>query len=177
MSGLDHPLSHARKTAAQVIDDLVEELAAILRRQGKSLSAMESCTGGMLASVLTSVPGCGDFFRGAIVAYASDVKVDFGVDPHTLETHGVVSSVTARAMARAARLGVHADIGIGITGVAGPDPQDGVPVGRVHIALDEDQRSGDVRTHDFEGNLEQIKQQAVAAALQFLRASLEEREL
>jgi len=99
------------------------------------LGTMESCTGGLLASLLTDTPGVSTMFRGGLVSYATDLKEELSVPREVVERHGVISVETARAMAQAARERLHADIGIGVTGVAGPDTQEDKPVGTVHIAV------------------------------------------
>jgi PncC family amidohydrolase len=78
---------------------VTQELAATLRGSGQKLAVMESCTGGLLAHVLTNVEGCGDFFLGGIVSYATEVKVLMGVPADVLKDQGVVSAETAMAMA------------------------------------------------------------------------------
>ncbi len=100
-----------------------------------TLATMESCTGGLLASLITDIPGSSAAFLGGLVSYATAMKEEFGVPREVIETYGVISVETARAMAAAVREKLGADIGVGITGVAGPDAQDGHPVGEVHIAV------------------------------------------
>ena len=118
-------------------EDTLEELAgSLLKERGLSLATMESCSGGLLASTLTDVPGSSDYFKGGLVAYSAAAKAAFGVDRALLAEKGTVDPDIAAAMARAARVHLEADIGIGITGVAGPSEIEGKPVGSVHIALD-----------------------------------------
>src|SRR5439155_7454315 len=93
----------------------------LCRPRGLSLGTAESCTGGLVAVRLTSVPGSSDVFRGAVVSYADDVKEhELGVSAEILRRHGAVSAEAARAMAAGVRqrLGVH--VGVAVTGVAGP---------------------------------------------------------
>ncbi|MGH2505278.1 MAG: competence/damage-inducible protein A, partial [Ktedonobacterales bacterium] len=108
-----------------------ETLAAVtlraLARRGETLAVMESCTGGLLASMITDTPGSSAVFLGGIVSYATQVKEQFGVSAETVRTYGVVSVETARAMALAARERLGASVGVGVTGVAGQDAQDGKP--------------------------------------------------
>ena len=119
------------------VDDESIEVAIglILARQGLTLSTMESCTGGLLASTLTDIPGSSVYFKGGLVSYANEVKTDFGVGAEIIAAHGVISPEVADAMAEAARSRFGTDIGIGITGIAGPDEVEGKPVGTVHIAI------------------------------------------
>lgn len=115
---------------AGVAATLVEEL----RNSGKTLATMESCTGGMLTSALTRDPGSG-FVIGGIVAYDARVKVAFGVAPGLIEEHGVVSRQVALAMAARARVVIGAEVGIGITGEAGPISESTQAPGTVFVAV------------------------------------------
>jgi nicotinamide-nucleotide amidase len=114
---------------------LEEQVGKELIRHGLTLATMESCTGGLLAHTITQVPGSSNYFKGGIVAYSIDMKIDGGVAPNLIRDYGVVSPQVAQDMARAAKDRMGADIGIGITGVAGPNEIEGNPVGTVHIGL------------------------------------------
>ena len=114
---------------------LEEQVGRELIQQGLKLAVMESCTGGLLAHTITQVPGSSQYFRGGLVAYSDDMKIDGGVDPALIRSHGAVSPQVSQDMARAARERMGADLGIGITGVAGPGEMEGNPVGTVHIGL------------------------------------------
>jgi len=118
-------------------DDETPEISvgSMLKERGLTLAAMESCTGGLLASTITDVPGSSAYFKGGIVAYSNELKTASGVDARLIEEYGAVSGEVALAMARAARERLAADIGISTTGVAGPDPLEGKPVGTVHVAI------------------------------------------
>lgn len=122
-----------RESAAVLLDRLVE--------LGWTIAVAESLTGGMVVSSLVDVPGASRAVRGGVVAYATDLKHSLlGVDHALLEAHGAVHPRVARQMARGVREvlgrdGVATDVGIATTGVAGPEPQDGQPVGTVHIAV------------------------------------------
>jgi nicotinamide-nucleotide amidase len=155
-------------------DDTFESvIGSMLRSGGLTLAVMESCTGGLLADTITNVPGSSRYFRGGIVAYATAVKEMFGVDAEVIREHGVISAETAAAMARAARERLGADIGIGITGVAGPEPQDGAPVGLVHIAVDGAQAvPSQALSFQFAQSREAIKRRAVTQSLLLLRRAL-----
>ena len=119
-------------------DETLESVVgALLTEKGLSLAVMESCTGGLLASTITDVPGSSNYFKGGLVAYTNEVKVYYGVDTALLDSHGAISPEVAGAMAEAARHRLGADIGVGITGVAGPDAVEGKPVGTAHIAIDD----------------------------------------
>ncbi len=109
---------------------------AELRARGATLATAESLTGGRLAALLTDVPGSSESFRGGVVAYASEVKVGvLGVPPTVVEEHGVVSAECAVEMARGVRELTGATYGLSTTGVAGPEPQEGKPVGTVYVGL------------------------------------------
>jgi nicotinamide-nucleotide amidase len=153
-------------------DDTFEKVVGeMLVERGLTLAAMESCTGGLFADTITNVPGSSRYFRGSIVSYATDVKEMMGVDARIIEEHGVISDETAIAMAAAARDRLHADVGVGITGVAGPDPQDGRPVGEVHIAVDV-LGATSVISYVMGQAREQIKRRAVSQAINLLRRTL-----
>ena len=119
------------------VDDqaLEEQVGNELRLQGLTLAVLESCTGGLLAHTITQVPGSSHYFRGGVVAYSNDMKTAWGVDPALIREYGAVSPQVAQDMARAARERMGANVGIGITGVTGPEELEGNPVGTVHIGL------------------------------------------
>jgi nicotinamide-nucleotide amidase len=112
-----------------------ERVGELLKQKGLTLSVMESCSGGLLAEKITDVPGASSFFVGGIVSYATEVKIASGVDPAVIEKYGVISAETALAMAEAVRTKLNTDVGIGVTGVAGPDSMDDKLVGEVHIGI------------------------------------------
>lgn len=108
-----------------------------LEAAGLSLATAESLTGGRLAAVVTAVPGASRAYVGGVVAYAPSVKRDvLGVPAGLIEEHGVVSAACARAMAVGARTVTGASYAVSTTGVAGPDPSEGHPVGTVFVAVD-----------------------------------------
>jgi nicotinamide-nucleotide amidase len=155
-------------------DDTFESvLGRMLKQRGLTLAVMESCSGGLLADTITNVPGSSAYFRGGIVSYATEVKEIMGVDPAVIAKHGVVSPETAAAMAEAVRERLRADIGMGVTGVAGPEPQDGQPVGQVYIALDGGERMPpQSMAFQFAQSRQAIKRRAVTQALVLLRRAL-----
>jgi nicotinamide-nucleotide amidase len=136
-----------------------------------TLATMESCTGGLLASAITDVPGSGAVFKGGIVTYESGVKEDFGVPADVIERYGVVSDEVAMAMAAAVRNRFDADIGVGVTGVAGPTELDGRPVGEVHIGLDDGKQPLSMK-FNFPQRRDAVKRRAVTNALQLIRRAL-----
>jgi nicotinamide-nucleotide amidase len=157
-------------------DDTLEGVVgAMLRERGLTLATMESCTGGLLASTITDAAGSSDYFRGGLVSYATEVKIALGVSREVVAEHGVVSGECAREMARVAResaLGGAADIGIGVTGVAGPDPQEEKPAGTVHVALDDGRGSPRVVSYAMPQSRADVKRRAVTTALSLLRRAL-----
>ena len=152
------------------IDDLVEDLGAACRAAGLTLATAESCTGGGLAEAITRLPGSSAWFQGGVVAYANDLKVALlGVHPQTLSTHGAVSAAVATEMARGASSKAGADIGVGVTGIAGPGGASaGKPVGTVWIAWCGPGGAMHTRLKRFEGDREAVRRQAVEAALEGL---------
>ena len=117
----------------------VDAAAAVLRAldaRSWSIAAAESLTGGRVTAALVDIPGASAHVRGGIVAYATDLKARvLGVDAEMLAERGAVDADVALAMAGGVRRVLGADVGLATTGVAGPDPQDGMPVGTVHIAV------------------------------------------
>ncbi len=154
-------------------DTIVSIVGKDLKAKGLTVSAMESCTGGLLSSHITDSPGSSDFFKGGIVTYTNEIKTAFGVDPSIIETKGVISPETAEAMAKAVRQRLHSSIGIGVTGVAGPDSQEGKPVGEVHIAISDGTRTSTV-AGKYRPPRADIKSRAIYAALFNLRAFIKQ---
>lgn len=152
-------------------DTLPGVVLRLLEEHGETLALMESCTGGLVASLLTDTPGSSTAFRGGIVSYATDIKEQFGVPGEILRAHGAVSVETARAMAQAARERLGASVGVGVTGVAGPDPQEGKPVGEVHIAVATSSGVHDT-SQQWRGSRTDIKNRAAQTALNLLRLTL-----
>ena len=118
-------------------ETLEQRLIAALKARGLTLATAESCTGGLAAKRLTDVPGASAVFLGGVVSYTNGVKERLLDVPHkTLEAYSAVSGPTARAMAQGVRTLTGADLGLSVTGVAGPDRDDaGHDVGTVYIAL------------------------------------------
>lgn len=142
-------------------------IGALLVARGLTLGVAESVTGGLVASRIVSVPGASAWFRGGVVSYASEVKFDLLGVPEG----PVVSEEAAAAMATGARRVLGADVGLGVTGVAGPDTQDGQPVGTVLLGTDID---GDVEVREVRlpGDRERVRQYAAISLLDALRHRL-----
>ncbi|MDL5204159.1 CinA family protein [Streptomyces sp. ALI-76-A] len=113
------------------------EVVRLLTVRGETLAVAESLTGGLVAAEITAVPGASRAFRGSVTAYATELKHRLlGVDATLLAANGAVDPQVAAQMAAGVRKALGADWGIATTGVAGPEPQDGRPVGTVFVAVD-----------------------------------------
>ena len=145
-----------------------DTLDGVIRRlfteRGITLATMESCTGGLLADMLTDAPGASEYFTGGFVTYTNDLKMAMGVPAEVIEEHGAVSAECAVAMADAARARTGATIGVGITGVAGPDPLEGKSPGLAYIAIS-DERSHKVREGTFPAQRQDLKLRAARTAM------------
>lgn len=116
--------------------DVAAHLVELLCERNQTVATCESLTAGLAAATIAGVPGASAVLRGGLVTYATDVKVHLaGVDPTTIETHGVISGYCALEMARGAQRRLDADWAVAFTGVAGPDRQDNHPVGEVWAAI------------------------------------------
>ncbi|GGS38721.1 CinA family protein [Actinokineospora fastidiosa] len=153
-----------------------EQVAALVRtlaERGETVAAAESLTAGLLTAVLTTVPGSSAVVRGGLVVYGTDLKASLaGVDPRLLAERGPVDSEVAAALAAGARARCGATIGLGLTGVAGPGPQDGVPAGTVFVAL-ESPRGGLVSLLRATGTRDEVRAAAVRAALGLIEDDLD----
>ena len=141
----------------------------IFRLQGKTLVTAESCTGGGIGEALTSVSGASAVFKGGIISYTNEVKHNvLGVPMRMLEQYGAVSAPVAEAMARGARELLRGDIAVSVTGLAGPGADDfGNAVGTVFIGY-ADQYKAMVKEFRFSGDRNDVRSQAVEAALQLV---------
>ncbi len=157
--------------------DSAARVAALVDRLASSnitLAVAESLTGGLLCSTLINPPGASRVVRGGIVAYATDIKASaLGVDAKHLAEHGAVNAEVAIAMAEGVRARMAASIGIATTGVAGPDPQDGVAPGTAFVAI---AFGGDrppvVDKLTVPGSRDEVRLRAVLAAIALLENSL-----
>jgi len=145
-------------------ETLESVIGNLLTEKGLSLAVMESCTGGLLADTITNNAGASKYFRGGLVTYSNEAKIAFGIDARLIIDYGVISAEVAQAMAEAARLRLGADIGIGITGVAGPDEVESKPAGTVYMAVDSG-RSKRVIKGSYLGDRARVKCRATTAAL------------
>ena len=145
----------------------------MLRDRELTVAVAESCTGGLLASRITDVPGSSDYFDRGVVCYSNAAKTDLlGVPAELIREHGAVSEPVARAMAEGIRSRSTAQVGIGVTGIAGPSGgTDQKPVGTVSIAVLTEEAST-VRTFNFLGGRDMVKFQASQTAMNLLRLML-----
>ncbi|MFE3829515.1 CinA family protein [Streptomyces sp. NPDC059092] len=151
--------------AARVLD--------VLAGRDATLAVAESLTGGLVAAELTAVPGASRAFRGAVTAYATDLKRDvLGVDEALLDERGAVDPEVARQMAAGVRRALGADWGVATTGVAGPDPQDGRPVGTVYVAVAGPGGAGKVAALRLNGDRADIRKESVRSVLGLLLGEL-----
>lgn len=144
--------------------------------RGLTVAVAESLTGGLLSAALTSSPGSSNTFRGGLIVYATDLKALLaGVPQPLLDAQGPVSADVAAALARGARHRLDADLGVGITGVAGPDPVGEHPAGTVFLAV-AGEGVGKVCRVELAGSRAEIRQAAVGAALTALADVLDGRK-
>ncbi len=175
-------LRRTRQAVLEKLGDLVfaendftleQAVAALLKERGHTVATAESCTGGLLAQLLTNIPGSSAYFLRGWVTYSNAAKEeDLQVDPATIARHGAVSEPVAQAMADGARRRASADFGVGITGIAGPDGgATEKPVGLVYIGLAGPSGVA-VRRCQFAGDRHGIRLRAAQMALTLLRLNL-----
>ncbi|HKA67912.1 MAG TPA: CinA family protein [Actinomycetes bacterium] len=171
--GHTHAASSGHSPAAESGRSLAAEIVTILTARGQTLAIAESLTGGLIAAAITDVPGASVVFRGGVVAYATDTKHSLlGVDDRLLAEAGAVDTRVAGAMAAGVRDRFAATFGLASTGVAGPDPQDGKPVGTVFLAVSGPAGSEMVAPR-LAGDRTEIRRAVVAEALGLLRRTLD----
>jgi nicotinamide-nucleotide amidase len=155
-------------------EELPAAVGRALRDAGKTLAVAESCTGGMLASLITDIPGSSDYFLGGIVSYGNGAKESFlGVATETLREHGAVSEEAARLMARGARERFSSDVAASITGVAGPGGgTEEKPVGTVWFAVADRDGREFARRRFFNGDRALVRRSASVHALELVRRHL-----
>ncbi|MEV5318493.1 CinA family protein [Streptomyces sp. NPDC052687] len=165
-----------RSTAADIAVDVVRLLGV----RGETVAVAESLTGGLVAAELTAVPGASKVFRGSVTPYATELKHRLlGVDATLLARHGAVNAQVAAQMAAGVRKALGADWGIATTGVAGPEPQDGQPVGTVFVGLDGPGAAGSgsagggkVESLRLNGDRAEIRMESVRSVLALLLTEL-----
>jgi nicotinamide-nucleotide amidase len=154
-------------------ESMEEVVGRQLRESGQTLAVAESCTAGMLGMHITRVPGSSDYFRGGILCYSNDAKIELcGVPADLLQKYGAVSAEAAEALACGVRQSLHSSIGLSITGIAGPgggSPEK--PVGLVYIGVSDGHRT-DSRHRIMPGDRESIRERSTYLALSWLRRFL-----
>jgi len=159
-------------TAAAETGDTRADVVAVheqLAERGATVAVAESLTGGLLGATLTSMPGSSATFRGGLLVYATDLKETLcGVPGPLLDAEGAVSAEVAAAMAAGVRDRAGATYGVALTGVAGPDVQEGHPAGTVFVAV-AGPSGGQVRSLRLTGGRAEVRDGAVDAALDMLR--------
>ncbi|MEX1654799.1 CinA family protein [Streptomyces pseudovenezuelae] len=156
------------------------QVVRLLTVSGCTLAVAESLTGGLVAAEITAVPGASQAFRGSVTAYATELKHELlGVDATLLDQRGAVDPQVAAQMAAGVRKALGADWGIATTGVAGPEPQDGKPVGTVFVAVDgpftgasEAVSGGKVTALRLNGDRAEIRMESVRSVLALLLEEL-----
>lgn len=151
------------------LDELSGRVIRLLKKKTMTVTAVESCTGGMISSLLTDIPGASEVFKGSFVTYSDETKHRFvEVEEETLKKYTAVSEETAREMVRGGIRIVGADLGVSVTGYAGPDGGErGEPAGLVYIGCGSGIRT-EVRKFCFQGDRGQVRRQAAEEALRFL---------
>ncbi len=134
--------------------------------KGKTLATAESCTGGGIGAALTAIPGSSAVYKGGIISYTNEIKLELlGVDGQLLEEYGAVSEPVALAMAEGAKKVLKTDVAVSVTGLAGPDGDDrGNPVGLVYIGYADNDIVICKKCY-FEGNRDSVRHQAAETAL------------
>jgi PncC family amidohydrolase len=146
-----------------------KEVVALYRLKNRKLALAESCTGGLVSAALTYVAGASDVYERGFVTYANEAKMEeLGVPPALLRTHGAVSEECALAMAKGAQRIARSDVGLSVTGIAGPGGgSEHKPVGLVYIGL-ATPRLAETRRFNFKGDRKDIRRDTVKEALAWL---------
>ena len=152
------------------------ELIRMLLDKKSTVATAESCTGGMVAARLTSVSGASGAFKYGAVTYCNEAKnILLGVSTETLDEHGAISAETAKEMAEGIRKVMGADIGVSVTGNAGPGAAEEKPVGLVFVGVSSEKYSAVLKNH-FEGDRVSVREQAADAALLLALSAAEKLE-
>lgn len=148
---------------------LAKKAGEVLANNKLLLVSVESCTGGLVAKIITDMPGSSKWFERGYVTYSNNAKEDLGVKPETLAKYGAVSEQTAKEMAEGSLLHSHAQISLAVTGIAGPSGgTENKPVGTVCFAWAANNFPTKTTKHFFLGNRDEIRQQAVEFVLKGL---------
>ena len=158
----------------KAVDEVASELIGLASNLALTIGTAESCTGGMIAAVLTSIPGSSETFKGSVVCYSNEVKTALlGVDGDIIARNGAVDEEVALQMAIGLRKALNVDYAVSATGIAGPDGgSEEKPVGMVWIAVAGCQGNS-VRLYHFKGGRAQIREATVREALLDLKACIQ----
>ncbi|WP_350455243.1 CDP-diacylglycerol--glycerol-3-phosphate 3-phosphatidyltransferase [Slackia heliotrinireducens] len=172
LSKARHLIGFKPKGGIQIPEEeetVAEQVLGAAKAKGVMVGTAESCTGGLIAGTLTSIPGSSDSVAGGIISYSNDVKMAcLGVLAETLDTHGAVSEQTACQMAEGARKQLAVDVAVSVTGIAGPGGEvPGKPVGTVWIGVSS-KRGTRAELHHFDGDRDAVRSQTVDAALRMM---------
>ena len=151
-----------------------EQVAGMLRDKGWAIATAESCTGGLATARLTEPPGASEYVKGGVVVYSNEAKVELaGVDPRLIDEHGAVSEQVARALAEGVRARMGADVGVGVTGVAGPGGgTEQKPVGLVWLSVAGPRGAAITRSVNLPGERVDIRDRATTVAMHLIRRLL-----
>jgi nicotinamide-nucleotide amidase len=167
---------HADTLFSQDGSSVDEQVAGLLRggSAARSIATAESCTGGLLAARLTETPGASEYVTGGIVAYSDEVKISqAGVPRELIEAHGAVSAEVAQALADGARSRLGADVGVGVTGVAGPGGgTEAKPVGLVWLSVAAGEAPHMTRSVNLPGGRADVRDRATTVAMHMIRRTL-----
>lgn len=151
-----------------LLKEILKEIHSIFKASRKRLSVAESCTGGLIGHLITSLPGASLFFDSSVVSYSIDSKIKLlGVKRSLIKQYGAVSEETAIAMAKGIRNKRKTDFSLSITGNLGPEPMEGKKVGLIYTAVDWEEGT-ESKGMIYDGDREEIKLKAATGALQFL---------
>lgn len=155
-----------------------ERLVSLLRERGMTVTAAESCTGGLVAASIVSVSGASEVFPGSVVSYATRVKEELlGVDGESVQEHTVVSAPVARQMAEGARRLLGTDVAVSVTGLAGPSGgTEEIPVGTVFVGI-ATAAGAEAFRFSFSGDREAVRRLATDAALEAAILAVEKRKI
>ncbi|KPM38518.1 hypothetical protein AK830_g8049 [Neonectria ditissima] len=162
---------------SETVRDVAGDVVRLLKQAGETVGVAESLTGGGIMATITTVSGASAVFRGGVVSYATPLKQQLlKVDGDVIAEHGVIHSDVAQQMAAGAQsvtsLDTPTNWGVSTTGVAGPDSQDGKPVGMVFIGIAHNGQSRGLGPFHFPGDRDQVRQATILEALALLRSEL-----
>lgn len=152
---------------------LNETIVELLKEKNETIAVAESLTGGKFSDALVSVPGASQVFKGSIVSYALEAKIEvLGIDQAIIEEYGTVSEQTAYQMAKQAKKKFNTTYGISFTGVAGPESVEGKPVGTVYLCLYQSDESYEVKLINYSNNREIIRQRTIKKGFELIYNNL-----